>query len=106
MKITNTIKEMDTKPIVGITHNAAGEVLICPMGMFSLAEKAWYVPQNAEAKTFDQLDGTEEDSEPIITLMSVEEIVRTVESLDIRSIDQVTESTPEGLYACSVYPYA
>lgn len=107
MKMNNfeIVAACDMNSIVSIARNAAGETTITPMGMYSLAEQAWYAPSVAVAKTFDQLDGTEEDCEPVITMMSLDEIAKTVKDLGLQKVDSVSKWTPDGFYAVEVYPY-
>ena len=98
------VANCDMNSIVHIARNQKGKTTVTPMGMYSLAELAWYIPANATAKTFDQLDGTEEDCEPIITEMSLDEIAKTVNELGIQKVDKVSPFTPDGFYAVEIYP--
>ena len=99
------VANCDMNSIVQIARNEEGKTTVTPMGMYSLDELAWYTPMNAVPKTFDQLDGTEEDCEPIITEMSLDEIAKTVHELGIKKVDQVSPFTPDGFYAVEFYPY-
>ena len=105
MNIFEKVAACDMQSIVAINRNDEGKTTVTPMGMYSLAELAWYVPSVATAKTFTELDGTEEDCEPVITAMTLDEIADTVKTLDIQQVDQVTPFTPEGFYAVEIYPY-
>ena len=101
MKLNNLEKvaACDMNAIVAIARNDEGKTTVTSLGMYSLAELAWYVPSVAPTKLLSEYDGLDEDCEPIITEMSLDDIAKTLNELDVQQVEEITPFTPDGIYA-------
>lgn len=100
MKTTfEKVAQFDMNNIVSVSRNEEGKTTVTSMGMYSLAELAWYVPSVAPTKLLSEYDGLDDDCEPIITEMGLDEIAKTIIELDIQQVSKITSLTPDGIYA-------
>ena len=99
MKNFDKVAACDMNSIVAVIRNNEGKTTVTSLGMYSLAEKVWYIPSVAPTQLLSEYNGLDEDCEPIITRMTRDDIAATLNELDVQQVDRISTFTPDGIYA-------